>query len=548
MTRKIFRSILSAVVLILVLSFSVVTGVLYRNYMEIGKSQLKDELSIASAAVQMQGKDYLEQIESNRYRITWIAWDGTVIYDTKVPAAEMKNHGDREEVIEALEQGYGDGSRLSDTLTVKMIYSASRMDDGTILRISTKVDSIFAMMSDILIPLFIFFLLSILLSAFLARYMANRIIQPLNELDLEHPADNDSYEELTPVLGELNRQHKKIADQKGELLRKQDEFELVTASMKEGLILLDKQGMIVSMNPAARHVFHADKVFVGKDFLTVDRSMSMTKAVRSALKGKHTEFREEREGKVYQFVLNRIESENEITGVLILSFDITEKAYAERNRQEFTANVTHELKTPLQAILGSAELLESGLVKEEDRERFVGHIKKEASRLVDLINDIIRLSQLDEKSDFLKESVDLYELTEEVFDVLKVPASKKNVALELKGEHYSLNGVRRYLYEILYNLCDNAIRYNVEGGKVTVRIQKMRNQIKISVKDTGIGIPLEHQERVFERFYRVDKSHSKETGGTGLGLSIVKHAVSYHNGVIALDSKPGEGTSVIIVF
>ena len=548
MTKKIFRSILSAVVLVLVLSFSVVTGVLYRNYTEVGKKQLKDELSIAEVAVEAEGEEYLRQIDSNQYRITWIAQDGMVIYDTKVSADEMENHGDREEVKEALESGYGDGSRLSDTLTIKMIYSACRMKDGTILRIATNVDSVFAMLRDIMIPLVVVLLLSILLSAMLARYMANKIIRPLNELDLEHPAENDSYEELTPVLGELNRQHKTIADQKDALTKKQNEFDLVTASMNEGLILLDKQGMIVSMNPAARQIFHADADSVGNNYLTVDRSLTMTKAVQSALKGNHREFQEERDGKVYQFVLNRIETEGEITGVLLLSFDITEKAYAERNRQEFTANVTHELKTPLQAILGSAELLESGLVKEEDRGRFFGHIKKEASRLVTLINDIIRLSQLDEKSELVKEEVELYELTEEVFEVLKVPAFKKNVALELKGEHYRMNGVRGYLYEILYNLCDNAIRYNVEGGKVTVRIQKMRNQIKVSVKDTGIGIPLEHQDRVFERFYRVDKSHSKETGGTGLGLSIVKHAVSYHNGVLALDSKPGEGTSIIILF
>lgn len=548
MTKKIFRSILSAVVLVLVLSFSVVTGVLYRNYTEVGKKQLKDELSIAEVAVEAEGEAYLRRIDSNQYRITWIAQDGTVIYDTKVSADEMENHGDREEVKEALESGYGDGSRLSDTLTIKMIYSACRMKDGTILRIATNVDSVFAMLRDIMIPLVVVLLLSILLSAMLARYMANKIIRPLNELDLEHPAENDSYEELTPVLGELNRQHKTIADQKDALTKKQNEFDVVTASMNEGLILLDKQGMIVSMNPAARQIFHADADSVGKNYLTVDRSLTMTKAVQSALKGNHREFQEERDGKVYQFVLNRIETEGEITGVLLLSFDITEKAYAERNRQEFTANVTHELKTPLQAILGSAELLESGLVKEEDRGRFFGHIKKEASRLVTLINDIIRLSQLDEKSELVKEEVDLYELTEEVFEVLKVPAFKKNVVLELKGEHYRMNGVRGYLYEILYNLCDNAIRYNVEGGKVTVRIQKMRNQIKVSVKDTGIGIPVEHQDRVFERFYRVDKSHSKETGGTGLGLSIVKHAVSYHNGVLALDSKPGEGTSIIILF
>ena len=457
MTRKIFRSILAAVVMILVLSFSVVTGILYRNYTEVGRDQLKDELSIAAVAVENEGLEYLKRIESNRYRITWINPDGTVLYDTRVPVENMENHGDREEVLEALEVGYGEGERLSDTLTVKMIYSAGRLEDGTVLRISTGVDSIFAMMSDMLLPLIGIMFLSILLSAFLAKYMAKRIIRPLNELDLEHPAETESYEELTPMLGKINNQHKKIAYQEGELIRKKDEFELITSSMKEGLILIDKQGVIVSMNSAARQMYQVDESFVGKDFLTIDRSISMTKAIRDAIKGRHSELKEERDGKVYQFVINRMETEGEITGAVLLCFDVTERAYAERNRQEFTANVTHELKTPLQAILGSAELLETGLVKEEDRDRFVGHIKKEASRLVALINDIIRLSQLDENGEFPKESVDLYQLTEEVFDALKVSAANKKVELIIKGDHYSMNGVRRYLYEILYNLCDNGI-------------------------------------------------------------------------------------------
>ncbi|MBQ8827900.1 MAG: PAS domain-containing protein, partial [Clostridia bacterium] len=457
-------------------------------------------------------------------------------------------HMEREEINEALSFGSGESSRYSDTLTEKMIYSAKSLSDGTVLRISASLDSVFALLFDVLFPMIVIMVLSICLSAFLARRMAKGIVKPLNELDLEHPAENDSYEELSPILTKIGKQHRQITEQMNELTRKTDEFEQITASMNEGLVLLDKKGFILSMNSAARKLFGTDEVPVGRDFLTVDRSPQMSRAINDAFRGKHSEFREQKNGCEYQFGISCIESDGDTFGVVILCFDVTETAFAEQKRREFTANVSHELKTPLQSIIGSAELLENGLVKPEDTGRFIGNIKNEAERLVSLINDIIRLSQLDENSEPADESVDLYDVSKEAIDVLTVSAAKKQIELHLSGEPCVLDGIRRYLYEIVYNLCDNAIRYNIPGGKVNIDVRHDKGNTVLTVSDTGIGIPPEHQSRIFERFYRVDKSHSKETGGTGLGLSIVKHAAAYHGGIIKLDSTVGKGTTVTITF
>ena len=550
MTRKIFRSIIAAVMLTLVLSFSVATGVLYNNLSEAGKSQLDDELSLAVEGVELNGEDYLKTLNSKNYRITWVDEDGTVLFDTDADADSMENHSSREEIAEAFQYGKGESSRYSDTLTLKMLYSAQKMTDGTVLRISASMDSVIALLLDMIVPMIGIIIVTVLLSAFLAQRMAKGIVKPLNELDLDHPADNDTYEEISPMLGKINKQNKQIGEQISELRRKAEEFEQITSSMNEGLVLLDNKGDVISINKTARELFGVEKhaQVDGNQFVTIDRTTRMSHAINQALEGKHSEFREEREGKVYQFGISPMESEGKTMGAVILCFDVTESAYAERNRQEFTANVSHELKTPLQSIIGSAELLENGLVRPEDTPRFVGMIKNEASRMVSLINDIIRLSQLDENSEAARESVDLYEVAGEVMEVLDDAAKKMKVEFHLNGENCVVEGVRRYLYEIIYNLCDNAIRYNVEGGMVIIGLKSYLGKTVLTVKDTGIGIPVEHQSRIFERFYRVDKSHSKETGGTGLGLSIVKHAVAYHGGTIKLDSKVGKGTKITITF
>ncbi|MBQ8796523.1 MAG: GHKL domain-containing protein [Clostridia bacterium] len=548
MTKKIFRSIILAVIAVLILSFSVVTLLLYNHFSNVSSTHLADELSLAIQGVELSGEEYLKEIPSKNYRLTLVAADGTVLYDTEAESAAMDNHKDREEIREAFNSGVGESERYSDTLTLKMIYRAEKLTDGSVLRISATQDSVVALLIDVLFPMIVIMILALILSAFLARWLSKSIVKPLNTLDLENPADNDVYEELSPMLTKINKQHKQISKQMRELKKRADELEQIMTSMNEGLVLLDKSGAVISMNLGAKKLFDTDESSIGQDFLTVDRSLKMSRAVENALSGKHSEFREQRGGSEYQFGISPIESGGKTIGAVIICFDVSETAFAERNRQEFTANVSHELKTPLQSIIGSAELLENGLVKPEDTQRFIGNIRREATRLVSLINDIIRLSQLDENMESAKEETDLYALANEVKDVLTVSASKKNVEINISGESCVINGVRRYLYEIIYNLCDNAIRYNNEGGKVNVDVHKDKNSVVLTVEDNGIGIPFEHQSRIFERFYRVDKSHSKETGGTGLGLSIVKHAVAYHGGTLRLDSTLGKGTTVTVVF
>ena len=548
MTKKIFRSIISVAMVVLLASLFIASSFLYDYFNKSQVSQLKKELSLVATNVDEAGAEYFDNYDSSMFRFTLVSADGTVIYDSQEKAEEMENHLDREEITEAIENGNGSSARYSSTLTERTFYEATRLQNGNVLRISVSQVTVGALILGMLPAICAIVLISIIVALVLSDKMAKSIVKPLNELDLENPAENETYEELTPVLTKINKQHKQITRQMRELKQKSDEFEQITASMNEGLVLLDKKGIVLSINAAAKKLFSADETAVGRDFLTLDRSTDMSRAIEKALAGKRAEFREERNGSEYQFVINRTESDGKTAGIVILCFDVTETAFAERNRKEFTANVSHELKTPLQSIIGSAELLENGLVKPEDTKRFVGNIKNEATRLVSLINDTIRLSQLDEDSEPATESVDLYDVANEVIEVLSVSAAKKQVELHLNGESCVMNGIRRYLYEIIYNLCDNAIRYNKDGGKVTIDLKNTNGNIVLSVSDTGIGIPTEHQSRIFERFYRVDKSHSKETGGTGLGLSIVKHAVAYHGGTIKLDSKVGEGTTITVEF
>ena len=548
MTKKIFRSIIATSMTVFLASLFITVTFLYGYFNKAQVKQIKDELDFAAANVEAYGADAFDSFGSSVFRFTLVAPDGAVLYDTDATASEMENHLDRDEIKQAIESGRGSSARYSSTLTEKTFYEAVRLKNGNILRASVSQVTVGALVLNMLPAICAVALIAIILAFVLSDRMAKSIVKPLNELDLENPADNDAYEELTPMLTKINKQHKQIAKQMQELKQNADEFEQITASMNEGLVLLDKKGFVISMNSAAEKLFGTDSSSVGRDFLTVDRSVEMSRAVEKAQGGKRSEFREERNGKEYQFIISRTESDGNTVGVVILCFDVTETALAERSRREFTANVSHELKTPLQSIIGSAELLENGLVKPEDTPKFVGNIKNEAERLVSLINDIIRLSQLDENSESADEPVDLYEVADEAVKALADSAEKRKVSLHLNGEHCVINGIRRYLYEIAYNLCDNAIRYNKEGGEVTVDIRREGAETVFSVSDTGIGISPEHQSRVFERFYCVDKSRSKETGGTGLGLSIVKHAVAYHGGTIRLDSTVSKGTTVTVTF
>ena len=546
MTKKIFRSILTVGVAVLACSLLLVMGCFYSFYEGMQEHQLGDELRIAAAAVETNGSTYLEKIKSDRFRVTWIASDGTVLYDTQADAAQMENHLEREEVREALETGTGSSSRYSATLLQKTVYSASRLTDGTVLRLSASRATMGALLLGAFQPILLVVVVLLVLSSLLASRLAKRIVEPLNALDLEHPLENDAYEELSPLLRRIDRQRRQIDAQLAELRQKTDEFTQITAGMNEGLVLLDEKGAVLNINLAAQTLFGVTGACVGQDFLTVDREHSMSLALRTAMTDGHSEVRAERGGREYQFDLSRIESDGKVVGAVLLAFDITQQETAEQSRREFTANVSHELKTPLQGIIGSAELIENGLVKQEDLPRFVGHIRREAQRLVALIGDIIRLSQLDEGAPLPWEQVDIPALCRDIAADLRDKAEKSQVSLTVEGQDVQAEGVRRLLHETIYNLCDNAIGYNVPGGSVRITVSDAGENAVISVADTGIGIAPEHQSRIFERFYRVDKSHSKASGGTGLGLSIVKHAVVYHHGTLNLESQPGKGTTITV--
>ena len=548
MTKKIFQSILLVAGCVLLASLLIIMGFLYDYFGGVEENQLRDELSLAAAAVEDGGTDYLSQLTADRYRLTWIAADGSVLYDTRTDAESLENHASRAEVSQALTTGTGESTRYSSTLMEKTMYYAQRLADGTVLRISISRATVGMIAVGMIQPLLIVLIVALIFSGLLARRLSRRIVDPLNSLDLEHPLDNDAYEELSPLLKRIHRQHVEIQTQLRELHERTDEFTQITGSMREGLVLLDEHGDILSINAAAQALFGADAQCVGRDFLTIERSHEISAAIQAAVADGHSEVRAERAGRVYQFDISRITSDGKLLGTVILAFDITEQEFAERNRREFTANVSHELKTPLQGIIGSAELIENGMVKPDDLPRFVGHIHAEAARLVTLIDDIIRLSQLDEGDAMPTESVDLLAVSQEAAENLQDAAAVRGVTVGVTGQPAVIPGVRRLIYEIVYNLCDNAIKYNRDGGRVDVTVAADADGSSITVADTGIGIAPEHQGRVFERFYRVDKSHSKASGGTGLGLSIVKHAVQYHHGRIELESTPGTGTTIRVVF
>ena len=548
MTKKIFQSILLVAGCVLLASLLIIMGFLYDYFGGVEENQLRDELNLAAAAVEDGGTDYLSRLTADRCRLTWIAADGSVLYDTRTDAESLENHASRAEVSQALTTGTGESTRYSSTLMEKTMYYAQRLDDGTVLRISISRATVGMIAVGMIQPLLIVLIVALILSGLLARRLSRRIVDPLNSLDLEHPLDNDAYEELSPLLKRIHRQHVEIQTQLRELREKTDEFTQITGSMREGLVLLDEHGSILSINAAAQTLFGADAQCVGRDFLTIERSHEISAAIQAAVTDGHSEVRAERAGRVYQFDISRITSDGKPIGTVILAFDITEQEFAERNRREFTANVSHELKTPLQGIIGSAELIENGMVKPDDLPRFVGHIHAEAARLVTLIDDIIRLSQLDEGDAMPTEPVDLLAVSQEAAENLHDAAAARSVTVSVTGQPSVIPGVRRLLYEVVYNLCDNAIKYNRDGGRVDVTVAADAGGSSITVADTGIGIAPEHQGRVFERFYRVDKSHSKASGGTGLGLSIVKHAVQYHHGRIELESTPGTGTTIRVVF
>lgn len=548
MKKKIFQSILRVTIVILFVSLMLITGVLHNYFQKIQNQQLKEELALAALGVEQGGSSYLSGLEKHNNRITWIDSNGNIRFDNQADITKMDNHRDREEFIEAIETGLGSSSRHSVTLTENTVYEAKLLSDGTVLRISMNQKSVLALVLGLLQPFGIILILAVVIAYFIAEKIAKQIIEPLDEIDLEHPLEEESYEELAPFLKRIFYQKKQIHLQMEELEQKKLEFEQVTTHMKEGLVLLDAKNQIISINPAALELFQTTLDCIGNNFLSVERKQKLIQIIEKAREEGWGQTRFEKNNREYQFDVTSIRNEKEIMGSVILVFDITEQKNAEKMRREFSANVSHELKTPLQSIIGSAEILQNNLVKDEDVPRFVGHIHKEASRLVVLIEDIIRLSELDEERELHKEELSLCQIVKDVLKSLQDKANERNIKLETVGDEGQMMGIYRLLHEVIYNLCENAIKYNVDGGSVKVCIEERPTEVGIIIEDTGIGIPKEHQSRVFERFYRVDKSHSKKTGGTGLGLSIVKHAVSYHNGTIKLVSEEGKGTKIEIRF
>ncbi len=548
MTKKIFHSILLVACTVLLACYLVILTSLNDYFTSLRKSQLKTQLSFASTAVEDEGIKYLKNLENGEYRLTLIDTDGTVLYDTNADAATMENHSDRKEFQEAFLSGYGESHRYSRTLTEQTYYFAKKLSDDRVLRISTSQVTIVSLLLGMLQPLLVITFLAILLSVFLAKRASRNLVKPLNNLDLNDPLSNDVYEELSPLLRHMAQQNKQIALQMDELSRSQNEFNAITSNMSEGLIVLNKDGVVVSLNTAARKIFEAEEDSIGKDFLTIDRTPEISRAIKETLSGKKQELEYEKNGRNYDLCINKIVEKDEVIGVLLLAIDNTEKIQAEQNRREFTANVSHELKTPLQSIIGSADLIESGLVKPEDMPRFIGHIKTDAARLVSLVSDIIRLSQLDENTEMNWENVDALSVAKEALEMVGPIAESRNISLTIKGEPAPLTSVHKLLYDIIYNLCDNAVKYNKEGGFVKVDVKTAGDKVQVAVSDNGVGIAPADQSRVFERFYRVDKSHSRESGGTGLGLSIVKHAVAYLKGSISLESTLGKGTTITVSF
>ena len=549
MTKKIFKSIMFVCALVLAVGLAAVMGILYRNFDGQMRKELSKEAAYLAYGVEQQGLDYLKNIKDKSARITYIDQDGTVLFDNEADVSEMKNHSDRTEFQKAEKYGAGESSRYSDTLSEKTIYYALRLKDGTVLRVSGTQDSVLALVENLIFPLCGLLCLMLILSGIMASAISKRIVKPINELDLESPEENQIYEELSPLLSKIHRQNREIQNQLELAKQQQEEFSLITENMQEGLIVIDKYTMILSANSSAWNLFHMDRVRQGESVYCLDREEEFRHAIEQVLSGEHTELVLKLNGSDIQLIANPVIRDKKTEGAVVLLVNVTEKLERESLRREFSANVSHELKTPLTSISGFAEIMQGGLVKCEDIPQFAGRIYKESQRLLQLVEDVIQISQLDEeKTSYVWEPVDVYQVCKNAFESLKEKAKRLNVHLYICGERMKMEAVRTLLEEAIYNVCDNAIKYNRNDGSVSVFLTQTAQEIQIVVKDTGVGIPKEDQDRVFERFYRVDKSHSKEIGGTGLGLSIVKHAVGALKGSVILRSEEGNGTEITLRF
>ena len=548
MTKRIFRSILAVSLAVLLASLVLIVGVLHGYFQDRVADELESLAEYIAHGVEETGADYLSEDLPGSYRVTWVDADGAVLFDNREDPAKMENHAQREEIREAMTLGKGQAARYSDTLSQQTLYVAQRLADGTVLRVSSTQYSVWMLVLQALQPVALMMLLAFVLAMVLASRVSRQLVEPINNIDLSDPAASETYEELTPLLSKLRSQQRQIQRQMRDLKRRQEEFVAITENMSEGFLVIDQETRVLSYNSAALRLLYAQApAEEGESVFALNREAGFRRCVEEALAGRRCEQMLEQDDDCRQIIASPVEQDGQIAGAVLVILDVTEKEQRERLRREFTANVSHELKTPLTSILGTAEILKGGLVRPEDIPHFAGNIHRETERLIGLVNDIIKLSRLDEGGGMGQwETVDLYGQARAVLEQLAPAAERRHVTTELRGESAPVRGVPQIVEEIIYNLCDNAIAYNREGGSVTVTAENTGDGPRITVADTGVGIPREAQGRVFERFYRVDKSHP--SGGTGLGLSIVKHGAAYLGARVELRSEPGRGSTFSLTF
>lgn len=548
MIKKIFRSTFFATLGVLLVTLFMVVGLLYGYFTQVQKEQLQTETSLAAQGVSLEGQDYFNELKMSNVRITWVDNQGKVLYDNESDTQTMDNHANREEIKEALKDGYGESVRYSKTLTTQSLYSAQRLDNGTVIRLSVTRHSILVLLFRMFQPLALILVLAFFLSLWLSRSIAKSVVGPLNRLDLDHPLENDAYEEISPLLRRIARHQKEVTEREVVIEQRQSEFDTIISKIKEGMILLDNNCRIISINQAAQDILQTDQTCLGKDMLQIIRNLSLNNWLEKGLQGRKQEGILQLDDSHYKVMVRPIQSEDKVTGLALLFFDVTEQLQAEQLRREFTANVSHELKTPLHLISGYSEMLASDVVAQKDVPQFAEKIHSESQRMIQLVEDIIKLSHLDESEELAMEPVNLYQISEEVLESLSAKANERHINLHLLGQPAYISGNHALIHSLIYNLCDNAIIYNRDKGDVTVGITSNEDDIVLTVQDTGVGIAKDEQERIFERFYRVDKSRSKKLGGTGLGLSIVKHAVNQHHADIKVESQLGLGTKMTVTF
>ena len=549
MTKRIFKAICTAALGVFVVTMLLIMGVLYDYFSSLQQNQLRAQTALAVQGVSHQGMEYFDGLNTDNLRITWIAADGDVLYDSVSDSSTMENHIEREEIQKAMDSGFGESSRYSPTLMKQYLYCAQRMPDGTVLRLSMSHNTVFVLLIGMLQPILIVIAVAAILSFILASGLSKRIVEPMNRLNLDQPLENEGYDELSPLFRRIYSQQQQLKKQKATLAQKQNELDAIVGHLEEGMLLLDKDGKVITANQTAIRFLDArNSKVIGSSLLSLNRNPELQEAIQEALLGKTATRKTTLKGRIIQIQAASVGAENEISGVAVVLFDITQQEQAEQRRREFTANVSHELKTPLQSISGYSELMKCGIAKPEDVQPFAERIYCEARRLINLVEDIINLSHLDEGASYQWTQLDLYDSAQEVMESLSEIASESGIRLTLVGQSVFIRGIPELVRGILYNLCDNAIKYNHPDGSVQVSVTQEAQCAVLSVRDDGIGIPAEDQDRIFERFYRVDKSHSKEVGGTGLGLSIVKHAAMLHNAKIDVDSNVGEGTTITVRF